>query len=147
MIGWLGEYFVYQQLRAVCPDFDVTHWRSCARERFGYDPGDDALGYDFEYPDVAGLLTGRSGAPRCLIEVKSAAQDCRDSFEMSMNEWDVAHRCHCDPDYGVYVIVRVDNVASKPQIADLLVDPVELQRQGVLNYSSRNLLVVVGRAR
>ncbi|TWU33441.1 hypothetical protein Q31b_57580 [Novipirellula aureliae] len=43
-----------------------------------------------------------------------------------------------------YVIVRVGSVAERPAVADILVDPVSLRQDGVLDYSSRNLLVVVG---
>jgi hypothetical protein len=46
----------------------------------------------------------------------------------------------------VYVIIRIANVSSKPEITDLLIDPIELHLQGVLDYSSRNLLVAVGKA-
>jgi hypothetical protein len=147
MLGAVGEYFVYQQLKALCPDFDATSWRSRARELFGFEVGDDSLGHDFEYTDVGGVLTGRVGSLRCLLEVKSSAHECGDSFEMSTNEWDVARRCHEKPDNGIYIIVRVANVASIPMIVDLLVDPVELHLQGTLDYSSRNLLVVLGRAK
>ena len=144
ILGAVGEYFAYQQLKAICTDFDITAWHSRGREFFGYDPGDDSLGYDFEYGDVAGKLTGRAEAPRCLIEVKSAAHDCGDTFEMSTNEWEVARSCHEQPESGVYVIIRVANIALKPQLVDVLVDPVGLHLQGVLDYSSRDLLIVVG---
>jgi hypothetical protein len=147
MLGAVGEYFVYQQLKAVCPDLDVTNWVSTGREVFGYEPGDDSLGYDFAYNDVAGLLTGKPGGPRCLIEVKSAAHRAGNSFEMSMNEWEVARRCRQEPEFGTYVILRVADVASKPRVTDILVDPVGLHLQGVLDYTSRDLLVVFGAQR
>ena len=146
MLGATGEYFLFKQLQAVCPQFDVTNWRSKAREFFGFDEGDDSLGYDFEYDDVGGLLTGRADEPRCLIEVKSSAHDGGDSFEMSTNEWEVAQRTHLAGGNTVYVIIRIANVASKPEITDLLIDPIELHLDGVLDYSSRDLLVSVGKA-
>ena len=46
-----------------------------------------------------------------------------------------------------YVIIRVIHTASQPQIMDILVDPVQLHLDGVLDYSSRDLLVAVGKAR
>ena len=145
MLGGTGEYFLYKQLRAVCSNFDVTNWRSRAREMFGYDEGDDSLGYDFDYEDVGGLLTGRPEGPRCLIEVKSSAHDGGNSFEMSTNEWEVAQRTHLEGGNTAYVIIRIANVATKPEITDVLVDPINLHLQGVLDYSSRDLLVALGK--
>jgi hypothetical protein len=143
MLGAVGEQFVYQQLKASFPDFDLTNWKSRGREFFGHGLGDDSLGYDFEYYDVGGKLTGLSTPSRCLIEVKSAAQAFGSSFEMSTNEWEVALQCHehCD---AVYLIIRVAGTSVKPQIVDILLDPVRLHLEGVLDYSSRDLLVAVG---
>jgi hypothetical protein len=148
MLGAAGEYFVYEQLKAVCRDFDATNWLSKAREAFGYGPGDDSLGYDFAYDDVGGVFVGPAGVSRrCMIEVKSSAQGGGSSFEMSMNEWEVARRCHQDPSLGTYVILRVADIISTPRLTDVLVDPVGLHLQGVLNYTSRDLLVVLGKAK
>ena len=61
-----------------------------------------------------------------------------------MNEWETARRCHEEPEFGTYVILRVADVTSKPRLTDILVDPVQLHLQGVLDYASRDLLVVVG---
>ncbi len=144
MLGAVGEYFAYEQLKALCPYFDIMNWRSKARELFGYEPGDDGLGYDFEYTDIDGKLTGKIGAPQCLIEVKSTAGDCGDAFEMSTNEWEMARRCHEYPENGTYVIIRIANVVTKPRLVDLLIDPIELHLQGVLDYSSRDLLIILG---
>jgi hypothetical protein len=145
MLGAVGEHFVFEQMKAVLPDWDLTNWRSKAREVFGYGAGDDTLGYDFECADVGGKLTGRLNSPRCLIEVKSTASECGDTFEMSINEWEVAVACHACPSNAVYVIIRVAGTASKPQIVDVLVDPVALHLQGVLYYSSRHLLIALGK--
>jgi hypothetical protein len=144
MLGAVGEYFVYQQLKVLCPDLDVTNWLSRARERFGFDPGDDSLGHDFAFNDVAGILTGRPNGPRCLIEVKSSAHGGGNSFEMSTHEWEIALRCHQEPAFATYVVLRVADVASTPRLTDVLVDPVDLHLQGVLDYASRDLLVVLG---
>jgi hypothetical protein len=148
MLGAAGEYFVFEQLRVACRDFDVMNWLSKAREAFGYGPGDDSLGYDFAYDDAGGLLVGPAAlSRRCLIEVKSSAQGGGDSFEMSMNEWEVARRCHQDSNFGTYAILRVSDLTSSPRLTDVLVDPVGLHLQGVLDYTSRDLLVAIGKVK
>ena len=63
---------------------------------------------------------------------------------MSTNEWEVALKCHRDRN-AVYVIIRVACAASRPQIADVLVDPIDLHHRGVLDYSSRDLLIALGK--
>jgi len=145
MLGALGEHFVFQQMKSLFADFDITNWRSKAKELFQYGEGDDSLGYDFEYYDMEGALTRDPSIQRCLMEVKSTSQDGTDSFEMSTNEWETAIRCHSGDENAVYAIVRVIHTASKPQIMDILVDPVKLHLEGVLDYSNRDLLVVVGK--
>ena len=60
MLGALGEHFVFQQMKELFPDFDITNWRSKAKELFGYGEGNDSLGYDFEYHDMGGKLTGNA---------------------------------------------------------------------------------------
>lgn len=147
MLGAVGEHFVFQQIKALVADFDVTNWKSKAKELFGYGEGDDSLGYDFEYYDMKGTLPGNASVPRCLIEVKSTAQDGADAFEMTTNEWETAIRCHTGGEKAVYVIVRVMRTASQPRIMDILVDPIQLHLDGVLDYSSCDLLVTVGKAR
>lgn len=147
MLGALGEHFVFQQLEELFTDFDMTNWRSKAKELFGYGEGDDSLGYDFEYHDMSRTLTGDAVVQRCLLEVKSTSKDGADTFEMTTNEWETAIRCRAGDEKAVYVIIRVIRAASQPQIMDILVDPVRLHLDGVLDYSSRDLLVAVGRAR
>lgn len=146
MLGALGEHFVFQQMRQLVVDFDLTNWKSKAKEIFGYGDGDDSLGYDFEYHDALGVLAGNA-VPRCLIEVKSTAQDGADAFEMTTNEWETAIRCHAGGEQAVYVIIRVVRTATRPEIQDILVDPIQLHLDGVLDYSSRDLLVAVGKVR
>jgi len=144
ILGVIGERYVYQQFRVILPDFDAHNWKSRSREQFGYSTGDDSLGYDFEYRDSDGILSGRDDSPMCRIEVKATTGDGANAFDMSTNEWDVAYECHNNDEAEVYIVVRVASVAQQPTIADVLVDPVDLRQQGVLDYSSRNLLVVVG---
>jgi hypothetical protein len=93
-----------------------------------------------------GALTGDTAVQRCLLEVKSTSQDGADAFEMTTNEWETAIGCHADSEKVVYVIIRVARTATQPQITDILVDPVQLHLDGVLDYSSRDLLVAVGRS-
>ena len=144
ILGAIGERYVYQQFRVILPNFDAHNWKSRSREQFGYATGDDSLGYDFEYRDSDGILTGRDDSPMCRIEVKATTGDGANAFDMSTNEWDVAYECHNNDEAELYIVVRVASVAQQPTIADVLVDPVDLRQQGVLDYSSRNLLVVVG---
>ena len=82
----------------------------------------------------------------CLLEVKSTSQEGANAFEMTTNEWETAIRCHAGVEPAVYVIIRVVRTALQPQIMDILVDPVQLHLDGVLDYSSRDLLVAVGKA-
>jgi hypothetical protein len=147
ILGALGEHFVFQQMKELFVDFDITNWRSKAKELFGYDEGNDSLGYDFEYHDMSGTLTGNASVQRCLLEVKSTVQDGADAFEMTTNEWETAIRCHTGHEKAVYAIIRVVRTAFRPQIMDILVDPVQLHLDGVLDYSSRDLLVAVGKVR
>lgn len=143
LLGSIGERFVFQQLKVALPRFDQHCWKSRNKEQFGFDVGDDSLGYDFEYRDVDGTLSGMTGAPLCQIEVKSTTSDGSNGFEMSTNEWDVAYNCH-NSDERVYIIFRVGNVATKPIISDILIDPILLRQKGFLDYISKDLFVVVG---
>src|SRR5262249_22639778 len=147
MLGAVGEYFVYEQLRQLLGDFDLTNWKSKAQEIFGYGEGDDSLGYDFGYYDAKGVLTGNASVPRCLIEVKSTAHDGADAFEMTTNEWETAIRCHNGTEQASYLIIRVTRTATRPEVLDILVDSIQLHLDGVLDYSSRDLLVAVGKVR
>ena len=93
--GLLGEAFVYESFRNTLPDFDVACWVSDSRRKYGIDgKGNDGLGYDFEYTDVEGKLTGASDRPHCLIEVKSTTSTHDESFPMTANEWAVAEQCY-----------------------------------------------------
>ncbi len=86
--GLLGEAFVYESLRNTLPDFDLACWVSDSRRKYGLEgKGDDGLGYDFEYTDVEGKLSGLSHHPHCLIEVKSTTSTQDIPFPMSSNEW------------------------------------------------------------
>ncbi len=82
----------------------------------------------------------------CRIEVKATTGDGTQPFDMSTNEWEVAYDCHNSDGKEVYIIVRIRSVDTKPFIADVLVDPIAMREAGVLDYSSRNLLVAVGKA-
>ena len=146
-LGAVAEHFFFQQMKRVLDDFDLTNWRSCAREAFGYGPGDDGLGYDFEYHDARGVLSGNASIPRCLIEVKSTSGETFDAFELTAKEWDVARRCHLGSESATYLIVRIIRTATRPELLDILVDPPRLFADGVLSFSSRDLTVVVGKPR
>ena len=140
--GLLGEAFVYESFRNMLPDFDMACWVSDARRKYGLEgKGDDGLGYDFEYTDVEGKLTGASDRPHCLIEVKStvSAQDV--SFPMSANEWAVAEQCYKKQRNAQYIIVRVLDVKTIPVISDVIVDPVYLWHEGKLALENRDFIV------
>ncbi|MEO2013082.1 MAG: DUF3883 domain-containing protein [Fuerstiella sp.] len=146
ILGAIGERFFFQQFKALFDDFDHHNWKSENREKFGFSEGNDTLGFDFEYRDWAGRLTGRENSPMCRIEVKATTGDGTQPFDMSTNEWEVAYDCHNSDGKEVYIIVRIRSVDTKPFIADVLVDPIAMREAGVLDYSSRNLLVAVGKA-
>ena len=140
--GLLGEAFVYESFRNTLPDFDVACWVSDSRRKYGIDgKGDDGLGYDFEYTDVEGKLTGATNRPHCLIEVKSTTSAHDESFPMTANEWAVAEHCYKGISKAQYVIVRVLDVKSAPVIADVVVDPVRLWQEGKLALENRDFIV------
>jgi hypothetical protein len=81
-----------------------------------------------------------------LIEVKSTASDVSDAFEMTTNEWE-RHSLPRGTEKAAYVIIRIIRTSTEPELLDILVDPIQLHLDGVLNYSSRDLLVAVGKVR
>ena len=86
--GLLGEAFVYESFCKILPNFDVGCWVSDSRRKYGFHgKGNDGLGYDFEYTDVEGKLTGINNQPHCLIEVKSTTSTENEPFPMTANEW------------------------------------------------------------
>ena len=140
--GWLGEAFVYESLRNTLPDFDMACWVSDSRKKYGIDgKGDDSLGYDFEYTDVEGKLTGATNQQHCLIEVKSTTSIHDEPFPMTTNEWAVAEDCYKGSWKAQYVIVRVLDVKRAPVIADVVVDPVRLWLEGKLTLENRDFIV------
>lgn len=140
--GLLGEAFVYESFRNTLPDFDVASWVSDSRRKYGLDgKGDDGLGYDFEYTDVEGKLTGDSNRPHCFIEVKSTVSTQNESFPMTANEWAVAEQCYKGVRKAQYIIVRVLGIKTTPVIADIIVDPVLLWHEGKLALENHDFIV------
>ena len=45
-------------------------------------------------------------------------------FRMSINEWNLAKKCHASGGRDVYVLAVVTSVTRKPRLAELIVDPV-----------------------
>jgi hypothetical protein len=120
----------------------VACWVSDSRRKYGIDgKGDDGLGYDFEYTDVEGKLTGATDRPHCLIEVKSTTSTHDESFPTTANEWAVAEQCFKGLRTAQYVIVRVLGVKAAPVIADVVVDPVRLWHEGKLALENRDFIV------
>lgn len=70
-------------------------WRSCNRNAYGLEgEGDDSLGFDFSYRDVANELAGRLDRPLFYIEVKSSSGDGSEPFQTTNNEWEKARECN-----------------------------------------------------
>lgn len=144
--GRLGEAFVFEQFRKLLPAFDETCWVSSNRVAYGLGEvaADDDLGYDFLYRDVAGALIDKADAPTCHIEVKATGgDDPRAPFPMTTAEWKDAYECHRGGS-AAYVIVRVGNVRTTPEIFDVLIDPVALWHEGKLRYRAQDLQVYAG---
>lgn len=143
-IGLLGEAFVYESFRRVLPNFDFSCWVSEKRELYGFEKAKDlGSGYDFIYNDNEGLLTGDKGDNVCLLEVKASSDDGDKPFPISVNEWAVAKECHRKDRDEIYIIVRAKNVYTKPEIFDILVDPVKLWYDGLLAIDNKDLWVHV----
>lgn len=141
--GDLGEAFVFEQFKASLPGWDQACWFSAARARYNV-PGaaSDDDGFDFRYSDVEGRLGGRPGAV-CLIEVKASSGDGTGPFPLSVNEWNRAHQAH-ESTEELYLIIRVAHVCDRPTIVDIIIDPVQLQRERKLRLDAKALEVTVG---
>ncbi|MDP2314352.1 MAG: DUF3883 domain-containing protein [Pseudomonadota bacterium] len=135
-IGHLGEVFAFRALAATLPGFDETCWKSSSRGFLGFAGGDDTLGYDFRYVDTAGALCGRAGA-ECLIEVKANAGRMKERFSVSRNEWNLAVECHGSTT-RMFVIVRVEGIATVPAVAAVIADPVQFVEEGGLLLSPKD---------
>lgn len=144
--GLLGEAFIFEYFRRILPDFDERAWRSENRRRYGLEgEANDSLGFDIEYRDIGGNLTGRADAPLCCIEVKSSSGPATSSFPMSANEWEKARACH-ETGNKTYIIIRVANVREKPQIADIIIDPFGLYLERKIATIANDMWVYVGAA-
>lgn len=145
-LGAIGEIFAFELLRKLLGgDFDQANWCSEIRNMYGFGaPGADAVGADFEWHDRRGQLTGRTDAPRCFIEVKSSAGDGKGPFHLSINQWNVAQRCHQSGGREVYVILRIADVDRAPRLADILIDPVQMEKDGQLVMSQNEMWAWTG---
>jgi hypothetical protein len=143
----LGEGFAFEYLKECLPGFDESCWRSSNRKAYGFaDTGRDDLGYDFEYPDSHGCLSGREDKPCCYIEVKATTEDGAEAFPITANEWEKARWCHDNQNAAVYMIIRVERIASQsPGVWDILIDPVKLWTNNEIAISHHDLWVHVGR--
>jgi hypothetical protein len=147
LAGVLGEGFVFEYFRQYLPNFDESCWRSGNRKVYGFaDIGQDDLGYDFEYCDTDGCLTGRNDDPCCYIEVKATTGDGSEPFPITANEWEKAQWSHEHPGDAVYLIIRVERVtSSSPRIYDILIDPIELRMMKHLAVVQHDLWVYAGK--
>lgn len=147
LTGILGEGFVFEYLKGSLPGFDESCWRSGSRKAYGFaDTGRDDLGYDFEYADSHGCLSGRADKLCCYIEVKATTSDGSEAFPITANEWEKAQWCHENPNEALYVIIRIERVTSQaPAVWDILIDPVQLWTKKEIAISHHDLWVYVGR--
>ena len=145
LVGLLGESFIYEQFQVGdYPDFSPACWVSENRGKYlGGRAEAEESGYDFKYRDIKGTLTGRSGAPLCLIEVKASSGDGSQPFPMTLREWETAQDCHGSAD-TVYIVIRVRNVLQRPEIHDVIIDPVMHYEKGTLRVDNKDLTVRVG---
>ena len=148
LVGCLGERFVHEHFMAAgLPDYDASCWVSENRGGYKGQTSDPIIhGCDFRYRDSAGRLTGRDDAPLCFIEVKATTSDGRVPFPITFNEWRLAQECHDDGEERVYVIVRVRQIQTAPEIFDVIVDPVKALQDGWLRTRDKDLYLVVGHA-
>jgi len=147
LVGTLGEIYVYELLRNMnLSDFDDSAWKSGMRNKYMADNlGDDTLGYDIEFVDTDGILTGNDKALSCLIEVKATSGDGQSPFQMSVGEWERATEAHYD-DNEEYFIVRVDNVLDPERIAvaSIIRDPYGCRRRNELELVANDFWVYAG---
>ena len=140
--GLLGEAFVYELFREQLPGFDFQCWKSGNSLRYGVaSEYNDALGADFLYHDVSGMLSGRTDAPEVYLEVKATSEEGSAPFELSANEWETALRISLENTNRVYVILRVARVRTAPKLHRIFVDPVQLKRDGFLLIEDADLRV------
>ena len=146
-IGFLGELCVYNAMRervlASGGDPEDVKWLSRNRERFGLPEGDDGLGYDLEFSDIAGLLGGRGHT--YYLEVKATTGDGTRAFQMSLDEWEVARRCEQEDDL-TYVIVRVAHATAGTggKVIAMVDNPYTQRQQGTLAVDEAGFYVWYG---
>lgn len=111
LIGAVGEYIIYKVL---CSQIGVSAagqaWKSRNRRHFlADDTGDDALGYDFEFPREGMLWQ---------IEVKSSRGDPQ-FVDLSDTEVEAARSAAKRRSRKNYVVYLVENALSQPEVYPL----------------------------
>ena len=111
LIGAVGEYIIY---KALCSQIGVSAagqaWKSRNRRHFlADDTGDDALGYDFEFPREGMLWQ---------IEVKSSRGDPQ-FVDLSDTEVETARSAAKRRSRKNYVVYLVKNALSQPGVYPL----------------------------
>jgi len=141
--GLWGEIYVYEQFQHLLPDFSDANWVSENRREYGLQgPAADDEGFDFRYRDASGALCGQPGT-LCKIEVKSSVEGAPQEFYWSSNQWTKALEAH-DSDDEMFVVVLVGAVDTSPHIADILLDPAEMAKDGTLLMDAREFKVFLG---
>ena len=143
-IGASGEWFTYQWLMRHLPDFTALNWVSEMKRNYLPDAPADTilndLGADFRYHDRNGTITKSGRSELLFIEVKSVTQDAPQPFRMSINEWTRAQRCHESGGKEVYVVIVVTSINRKPQLSQLIIDPIMQIAQGKATTSISELV-------
>jgi len=142
-VGASGEYFVYQYLHGLLPDFVRACWISSLKLHYFPDatwPIENDLGADFCYVDRGGRLSGSGRSETVYIEVKSMTQESMTPFRLSINEWNRAMACHESGGKEVYVLAVVLAVTRAPTLAALVVDPVAQVEQGAATCTVSELV-------
>ncbi|KAK3315550.1 hypothetical protein B0H66DRAFT_628718 [Apodospora peruviana] len=159
MVGAAGELFVFEMLMVLDPalsDFSwENNWKSTIRRHVSVHPdyadltpwrGTETV--DLEYKDINGMFTTlliskghliaakwQGKKPAYYLEVKSTPSACSTSFFMSGTQYKKMKK-YSSEENSIYIIFRVFNIYWQSIDARLYVDPIELEREGRLEFSA-----------
>ncbi|KAK1761584.1 hypothetical protein QBC47DRAFT_409582 [Echria macrotheca] len=158
-LGAAGELFVFEMLKSLefsVPGFCWQNWTSNIKKQVTVHPDYEGMGSwgggaelsDLQYTDRSGIFTDllvRTGhlsdnwagkRPSYYLEVKSTPRTCDEPFYMSGLQYKKMTELCTDGDEKVYIIFRVFDMFSDRVNVKLYVNPVELERRGVLDFST-----------
>ncbi|KAK0706087.1 hypothetical protein B0T26DRAFT_755619 [Lasiosphaeria miniovina] len=156
MVGAAGELFVFELLSALkpaLPGFSRENWTSNIRKHAAVHPDHQSMPHwrgrekaDFEYQDVDGAFTDlliykgylasatwQGRTPKYHFEVKSTPLLCNAPFFMSSAQYNKMKKLATDD--SVYIIFRVFNLYKAEVDVRLYVDPVQMEADGLLEFS------------